>query len=47
MIAALVSEHPVADNMLTGPKQWRSQQNRAFILIFHHSDLDEAGKRPF
>ena len=47
MHTALVSEHPAAVNELTGPAHCRTLQRRTFILHFHHSELDRAGRRPF
>ena len=46
-IARLALEHLLAVNMLTGPKHLRNPPKGTFILRFHHSDIDKAGKRPF
>ena len=45
-MAGLVSEHPTAVHVLTGPKHYKSVQEGTFILLVHHSDVDRAGKRP-
>ena len=47
MHTGLVSEHPSAVNVLAGPAHYRTLQRRTFILRFHHSELDRAGRRPF
>ena len=46
-IAGLVSELPLAVNVLTGSKHCRTLQNRTFILRFDHFDLDWAGRCAF
>ena len=46
-IAGLVSELPLAVNLLTGPTHCRTLQQRLFMLCFDHFDLDRAARRPF
>ena len=46
-IASLASEYPSAINVLTGPKHYRTLQNRTFIRRLHHADIYRAGKCRF
>ena len=46
-IASLASEYLSAINVLTGPKHYRTLQNRTFILRLHHADIYRAGKCRF
>ena len=45
-VAGLLLEHPSEVKVLTGSKHCRSLQKQTFILRFHHSYLDKAGKGP-
>ena len=46
-IGGLVSQHPLAVNVLTGPLPFRTLPNRTFIWRFSDSDIDRAWKQPF
>ena len=39
-----VSEHPLAVNVLTGPKHCRLLQESTFIVLFHSSEVHRARK---
>ena len=44
--AGPVLEYPSAVNVLTGPKHCKALQESIFIILFHHSDINIAWKRP-
>ena len=46
MHCAPASEHPLAVNVLMGPKHCRSYQESTSVLLFHRTGTDRAGKRP-
>ena len=47
MTTGLVSQHPAAVNVLTGPADCRTLQKQTFILLFPHFHLDLAARRLF
>ena len=46
MHTGLVSEHPVALNVLTGATRCRTLQKQNFILRFHHCVQGRSGEPP-